>query len=291
MPGARPYTWAVAETDLVPIPGSVAWRYAGDVRLLASAAYALLLQVAHPTVGAGVTEHSNFRADPWGRLFRTLDYTYSMTYGGPELAAATGHGIREMHKRIKGVKPDGERYHALEPEAYAWVHATLAHSIVRGHRLLGRPMAPAEVGRFYLEWRRSGELIGVRERDLPPSWGDFGPYFERMTAERLERTAAVDEVIAALRDPTRPEIRFLPEAAWRLARIPATRQIDLVTGGLLGPELRERFGLRWSRAKERELRLLAGASRAATPLLPGVLRNVGPGYLRRRGLEAPPAAA
>lgn len=285
------YTWDVNGTALTPEPGSVSWRYAGDVRLLATGAYALLLQVAHPTVGAGVTEHSDFRADPWGRLLRTLDYSYAMTYGGPELATAIGRGIREMHKQIKGVKPNGERYHALEPEAYAWVHATLAHSIVRGHEVLGKPMADIEVESFYLEWRRSGELIGVRERDLPDSWDKFGPYFERMTVERLERTAAVDEVLEALRSPTKPDISFLPQAAWRLARIPARHQIDLVTAGLLGPDLRARFGLRWSRARERELRLLAGASRAATPLLPGTLRNVGPSYLRWRDLGAPPAAA
>jgi uncharacterized protein (DUF2236 family) len=276
---------------LAPKRGSVTWRYAGDVRLLATGAYAILLQVAHPTVGAGVAEHSSFRRDPWGRLLRTLDYTYSMTYGGPELAAATGRGMREMHKRIKGVKPDGERYHALEPEAYAWVHATLVHSIVRGHELLGRPMSRPDVERLYAEWRLSGELIGVRERDLPESWQEFGAYFDAMVAGRLERTAAVDEVLEALSEPTRPGLRFLPHAAWRVARIPAARQTDLVTGGLLGSELRARLGVPWSRARERELRLLAGASRAVTPLLPRTLRNVGPSYLRWRKLERPSEAA
>jgi uncharacterized protein (DUF2236 family) len=267
------------------------WRYAGDIRLLATGAYAILLQVAHPTVGAGVSEHSSFRRDPWGRLFRTLDYTYAMTYGGPELAAATGRGIREMHKRIKGVKPDGERYHALEPEAYAWVHATLVHSIVRGHELLGRSMSRSDVERLYAEWRLSGELIGVRERDLPARWEEFGAYFERMAGERLERTPAVEEVLEALVDPSPPDVRFLPPAAWRVARIPAVRQIDLVTAGLLGPELRTRLGVPWSRGRERELRLLASASRAVTPLLPRTLRNVGPGYLRWRNLEGRPEAA
>lgn len=270
---------------MVPKPGSVTWRYAGDVRLLATGAYAILLQVAHPTVGAGVSEHSSFRKDPWGRLFRTLDYTYAMTYGGPGLAAVTGRGIREMHKRIKGVGPDGEPYHALEPEAYAWVHATLAHSIVRGHELLGRRMSRPDVERLYAEWRLSGKLIGVRERDLPASWQEFGPYFERMTAEGLERTAAVDEVLEALADPTKPDVRFLPQAAWHLARIPAAHQIELVTAGLLGPELRARLDVPWSRTKERELQLLAVASRAVTPLLPRTLRNVGPSYLRWRNLE------
>lgn len=269
---------------LVPAPGSVTWRYAGDARLIATGAYAILLQVAHPAVGAGVSEHSEFRADPWGRLFRTLDYSYTMTYGGPEAAMAMGSRIRGMHKAIKGVRPDGERYHALEPDAYAWVHATLAHSIVNGHRLLGRPMGRDDVERFYAEWRRSGRLIGVRERDLPEDWTAFGHYFDAMVSEHLERTPAVEEVLESLAAPTRPPLRYLPNAAWRLAQVPTRHQIDLVTGGLLGPELRRRLGVPWSRTKQHELQLLGAASRAVTPLLPATLRNVGPRYLRWRGV-------
>lgn len=274
--------------ELVPKPGSALWRYAGDARLLATGTYAILLQVAHPTVGAGVSEHSAFRIDPWGRLLRTLDYSYAMTYGGPALAGEMGRRIREMHKRIKGVKPDGERYSALEPEAYAWVHATLAHSIVRGSELLARPIPAGELEPFYADWRRSGQLIGVRERDLPASWAEFGPYFDRMVAERLERTAAVDEVLEALDSPARPPLAFLPQSVWRLARIPAAHQNALITAGLLSPTLRERFGIPWSPARQRRLRLLTGASRSATPLLPRALRNVGPGYLRWRR-QAPAA--
>lgn len=267
---------------LLPQPGSAVWRYAGDVRLIATGAYAILLQVAHPTVGAGVSEHSDFRADPWGRLLRTLDYSYVMTYGGPALAGEMGRRIREMHKSIRGTKPDGEAYHALEPEAYAWVHGTLAHSIVRGHELLGSPIPAAELEAFYAGWRRGGRLIGVRERDLPESWVEFGEYFDRMAATRLVRTAAVDEVLEALDSPARPELPFLPERAWRIARIPAAGQTALITAGLLSPSLRERFGIAWTPGRERRLRLLGAASRALTPLLPQTLRNVGPAYLRWR---------
>ena len=275
----------------MPAPGSVAWRYAGDVRLLSTGAFAILLQVAHPTVGAGVSEHSDFRADPWGRLLRTLDYTYSMTYGGAELAGETGRRIREMHKQIKGVRGDGVRYHALEPEAYAWVHATLAHSIVRGHQLLGRPMSEARIECFYEEWRRGGRLIGLRERDLPEGWPDFCSYFERMASERLERTQAVGEVLETLEKPARPPLGSLPRSAWLLARIPAAHQIGLITAGLLDPALRERLGVPWGRAREHELRLLAAVSRAATPVLPRTLRNVGPSYLRWRRLDERSRAA
>src|SRR5215472_14166149 len=100
---------------------------------------ALVLQVAHPTVGAGVAEHSSYKQDPWGRLFRTLDFTNSLIYGEPAVAAAVARRIRSLHRKIKGTKADGSRYHALEPDAYAWVHATLFEAIASAHARFGNP--------------------------------------------------------------------------------------------------------------------------------------------------------
>ena len=124
---------------MIPPRGGITWRIAGDARLFAASGYALLLQVSHPSVGAGVSQHSDFKQEPWGRLLRTLDYTSSMVYGGADLAWEVGRRVREMHRRIEGVRPDGVPYHALDPGPYAWVHATLAESIVRGHRLFCSP--------------------------------------------------------------------------------------------------------------------------------------------------------
>jgi uncharacterized protein (DUF2236 family) len=258
------------------------WRYAGDARLLAGAGYALLLQVSHPTVGAGVGEHSNYAEDPWGRLVRTLDYTYVMVYGGPRLAAATGRRVRELHKRIRGKRPDGTRYHALEPEAYAWVHATLVQSIVAGHEAFGRPLRPETVRRFYAQWRGVGRMVGVRERDLPETWDGFREYFDRMVEERLEDNDVVQGVLLTLTQPMAPPIPGLGEGAWRVARLPLARLGALATVGLLSPALRRRFGLEWSRAQELEFRSLCVTSRAATRLMPAALRNTGPNYVRWR---------
>src|SRR4051794_23108904 len=154
--------------------GSVVWRYGSDARtLITGSGAALLMQVAHPTVAAGVREHSDFERDPWGRLLRTLDFVNLLIYGGPDAAARTGRVLREMHKHIKGTAPDGTRYHALEPAAYAWVHATLAEVIVRAHRAFGRRLSGEELECFYGEWKAVGRLLGVRERDLPADWAGF----------------------------------------------------------------------------------------------------------------------
>src|SRR5256884_9866425 len=99
---------------LVPRPGSITWRRASDARLLIAAGYALLLQVSHPTVGAGVSEHSEFRRDPWGRLLRTLDYTYTMVYGGPPPAGGGGPPVPRLPPRIRRPAPHGPAHPARE---------------------------------------------------------------------------------------------------------------------------------------------------------------------------------
>lgn len=267
---------------LIPGPDSVAWRLSSDSRIMATAGYALMLQVAHPTVGAGVHEHSNFEADPWGRLLRTLDYTTVMVYGPPELAGPMGRRIHEMHKHIRGRKPDGERYFALEPDAYAWVHATLAQAIVAGSERFARRMSPAEVEQFYAEWLGVGRLIGVPQGELPERWADFRAYFDRMVDERLEDNQTVHTVLRTLAKPKAPPLPMLNDPVWRAASLPMGRLGALATVGLLPPRLRVRLGLRWTQGQAVELRALAAASRAATPFMPSSLRCFGPAYLRWR---------
>jgi uncharacterized protein (DUF2236 family) len=268
--------------SLVPDPSTITWRRAGDARVLAAAGYALLLQVSHPTVGAGVSEHSSFRRDPWGRLLRTLDYACTMVYGGPDAAGEMGQRIRTMHQRIRGVRPDGVTYSALEPDAYAWVHATLAQGIVLAHRHFGRRLGEAQCEQLWQQWLLLGRLLGIREGELPGDWPGFTRYVQEMLDDTLERTAAVGEVLEALARPAPPEHTRLYQPAWPFARVPLTHAIGLTTAGLLEPRLRTRLGVRWGRREEVEFRALCGALRAATPLMPASLRNTGPGYLRWR---------
>ena len=268
--------------SLAPHPGTITWRRAGDARLLVAAGYALLLQVAHPTVGAGVSEHSQFRRDPWGRLLRTLDYACTMAFGGPEAAGEMGRRVRSFHKQISGRRPDGQRYHALEPAPYAWVHATLAEAIVLAHERFGRPLTEQQREQFWAEWRSLGRLLGIRLRDLPADWTGFRDYVQEMVEGTLEHTPAVDEVLGALARPAPPAVTGLHGAVWGIARLPLGHVVELATVGLLPPTLRWRFGVRWRRAEDLELRVLGAALRAATPLMPPGLRNTGPGYLRAR---------
>jgi uncharacterized protein (DUF2236 family) len=233
-------------------------------------------------VGAGVAEHSVYKRDPWGRLFRTLDFTNSLIYAEPPVAAAVARRIRSMHRQIKGVKPDGSRYHALEPEAYAWVHATLFEAIAAGHARFGKPLQREQLEQFWVEWRRLGRLLGVRERDLPDTHEGFREYFGATVADVLEDNQSVRGVMESLAEFASPPLPRYAAAAWKLGAFPAGQLLRLATIGLLPPLLRERFDLGWTVAHELELRALGAATRAATPLMPSKLRALGPSYLRWR---------
>jgi uncharacterized protein (DUF2236 family) len=258
----------------------VTWQITSDPRLYAVMLYPLLLQVAHPTVGAGVRDYSDFDKRPWDRLLKTIDYVSLLVYGGRD-AATAGRRLREMHKSFRGVREDGERYTALEPEAYAWVHATLIETYVRGHAHFGSPLTPDQAQRFYTEYRGLGRLIGVRERDLPATWPEFRRYFDRMTSEALTRTASVDRVLRTIRNAPAPSLP-LPDLVWRAIRLPASQVLWLGGIGLTSPELRRRFGVRWSLADEAQFRALGRISRGLTPVMPERLRVMGPAQLRMR---------
>lgn len=262
-----------AEADEILVgPESMAWQRASDIRLNLVVVYALVLQVAHPTVGAGVRDYSDFEHRPWDRFLRTAEYTTTLVYGGAQ-AIVAGRRLRELHRRFRGVRDDGQRYHALEPDAYAWVHATMINGTVIGHAHFGSPMSAAEIEQFYREYRGLGRLIGVRERDLPPTWSGFCEYFERMTNEELSHNDSVDRVLRAVRRVPAPSP--VPGLLWPAIRLPAGEVMRLAGLGPMNPQLRQRLGVSWSRLDEVRFKALCLSSRSLTPVLPQRLKVTG----------------
>jgi uncharacterized protein (DUF2236 family) len=254
-------------------PGSVAWRHALDWRSLLGSGRALLLQVAHPTVGAGVAQYSNYRAEPWQRLRRTVDSLMLQTYGGHR-SVAEAQRLRELHKGFTGVDHHGQRYSALNPDAYWWVHATLFESTVDVHANFGTPLPLSEQRCYYAEWRSLGELLGIKPHRMSRSLEGFREYFADMVANHLEDNGSVQDVLAALvdRHPVEPPWWFLPSAAWRAAGPIGSRTIMTATIGTLPAEFRARLGLQWTAQDERRLVFLRKAVRVGMPIVPRKLR-------------------
>lgn len=256
-----------------PGPGSAMWRHALDWRLLLGSGRALLLQVAHPTVGAGVADYSDFRARPWQRLQRTVDSLMLQTYGG-QRSLVEAERLRELHKGFQGVDHHGHRYSALNPDAYWWVHATLFEGTLDVHANFGKPLPLGEQRRLYAEWRELGEVLGIKAHRMPASLDGFWEYFHDMVANHLEDNKSVQDVLSSLADPhpMKPPWPFLPDMAWRVAGPLASKAMMTATAGTLPPLLRERLGLQWTAQDERRLAALSRAVRCGMPIVPARFR-------------------
>ncbi|WP_280506083.1 oxygenase MpaB family protein [Nocardia farcinica] len=275
----RPAPTATGEKQLAPLgPDSVAWRVFGDLTFVLGASRRLLIDVGHPVVAAGVDQYSVFETDPYGRADRTLNMIMGVVYGREE-ALATAQRLRELHKHFKGQHPDGSRWSALNPEAFHWVHASLVHGVHTQQKLLGRGWRPGEVEQFYQEMGQVARLYGVREQDMPADWESFLTWFDEMAATKLVRTDVSDRVLAVVARPTPPPmipVLRIP-FVWNLAVRPyAGATLTLITGGLLPPNLRELFGVKWSRPRQIAFDVLAAICRATIPRLPRFARMVPP---------------
>ncbi len=243
-------------------PGSLTWRVNGEAVLLLGGGRALLLQVAHPGVAAGVAEFSNYRTDPWRRLYRTLDTTLSIVFGDDETSETASARLRRVHERVAGSDDRGEPYRALDPELLLWVHATLIDtSLTIYTRYVGR-LTRAELDRYYEEMKTLGEAYSIPREAMPADYEAFRRYWDSMLAGALRVTDTTRDVADAV---LRPELTPL---AW-----PAVELLRAVTVGTLPAGLRANLGLAWGPARERALAGSQLAVRRLMPLLPALIRR------------------
>ena len=144
-------------------PDSMIWRVHGDVvSMMVGGVCALLLQMLHPAVLAGVWDHSNFRTDMLGRLRRTARFIAATTYGERTEAEAAITRVRVIHSHIGGALPDGTPYRADDPNLLAWVHISEAWSFLAAWQQYGdRPLTPAQEDLYYAEFANIGSALGA----------------------------------------------------------------------------------------------------------------------------------
>jgi uncharacterized protein (DUF2236 family) len=243
------------EVPQLPFPDDCAVRRMhGEGVLLLGGGRALLLQIAHPAVAAGVANHSNYHTERWRRLLRTLRPMHEIVFGDREQALAAVRGINRIHTRVSG-----PGYDARDPALLLWVLATLIDtSLVMRERFVG-PVTPEEAEAYYADMCRLGVLLDVPPSALPPDLATFRVYFES--------TLASLEVSEAGRGIARELLKLTP-TSW-----PAIAPLRLLTAGLLPESMRAQFSLGWGPKRERTLRILQGLSRAIVSRLPRRLRR------------------
>lgn len=263
--------------DPVPLgPDSLTWQHFGTWRYHLMLPQAFVMQVAHPVIDAGVGEHSVYRTDPWGRARRSTELLWPVVYARPEEATRKGRQLRELHREIKGVDKHGQRYFALDPEAYGWVHGTGYDASIRLLELFDVSPTRAQRTRMFLEWRQMGRMLGIRDEDLPETERDYWQYFERMITERLELGDVAQDLLDErhyLQTPKPPGSK-MPDAVWRLVTSSAGRLLRHNLLGTLPPLFREHFDIPWTDRDERRFRIWRRTVRSTHRLLPPPLRYI-----------------
>lgn len=228
---------------------------------------AILLQLAHPLIAAGVDEHSTFRGGPVTaavRLHHTVHAMLALIFGTPAAQAQTLEHIRAIHRRVNGRLPAaagrfpaGTPYSAEDPELLRWVHATLVESMILAYDVLVAPLSPAERDAYCEEGAPIAIALGARDHEVPRRWEALHAYVASMLASDA---LAVSPQARRLADAV-----IAPPLAWAIA--PATWTNRLVTASLLPPRIRDEYGFTWrpgdQRRAERVLRTVAALRRLA----------------------------
>ena len=166
-----------------------------------------------PLAMAGVAEHSNYQADPLGRLRRTADFVGTTTFGTarrPEKAIAQ---VQRVHRRVKGIAPDGRPYSAGDPELVTFIHVAEMSSFLESARRFGpRDLTPEQCDQYYDEM--APVATGSRSRaGYPGRRRTRTSYFRRIRPELYAGPQA-----RQARDWLRHGVARRPRRARRLRR-------------------------------------------------------------------------
>jgi uncharacterized protein (DUF2236 family) len=231
---------------------------------------ALLMQAAHPVAFEGFFAATTALADPYARLQRTAEVIDTIVFGERAAADEQTARVRRIHSRVRGRLEQpagpfaaGTPWAADDPALLLWIIATLADSgLVVYERYVGS-LDRDERERYWADSRVMGGLFGLRNDELPQSFGELRDYMRAMLeGDELHVTPAAREL--ALEIVLRPPVP--------LAARPLLELANTITVGMLPSRLRREYGLRWDPL--RGLAVLAGAQYARRLLLPILPRRV-----------------
>jgi uncharacterized protein (DUF2236 family) len=252
-------------------PGSVAWKINRESAVMLGGARAVLMQLAHPLVAMGVSAHSSYMTDPFGRAERTFVLGELLTFGSLEKARQAARAINRRHLHVHGDLPldagafeKGTRYDARNPELLLWVHATLVDTLLLCYTLFIGPLTPVEQDTYYQESKEVAHLLGLLPDRMPGTVDDLQHYIHAMVhSDCLVATPQARQLAYQVLFPPAPAI-LRPFMHLNLQ----------LTCALLPQPIREIYGFEWNTAYQRIFDLSARGMRVIFPRLPVYLREL-----------------
>ena len=252
-------------------PDSIQWQISREHVLFVGGLRALLMQIDHPAIAHAGRAHSNFYADPFGRLERTFEIVHAMVFGSRAEAVDAAARLWPIHQRTRGTLPDGTpglqnlHYRATDSDLLFWVYATLFDSTIAVCNYVLPQTDPAIWELFYEESKLFAQLCGVNPTDLPNTLADFH--------------LRMDEIVRSDVIHVTPEARSIKDVL--LSATPLLSAFrpynQMVASGLLPEKLRSQFEMPWGSLTRVGYRVNGVGLRWVIPRLPDRTRYV-PAY-------------
>src|SRR2546421_2664302 len=199
-------------------PSSVSWRVTRETTVLFGGSRALLMQAAHPLVLAGARQTGFYERNPWKRLERTLQLTFTITFGTRAEAEEAVRRINRVHRDIHGVDSvTGLPYDAMDPDLLLWVHACLVDSQLLFERLTVGALDEEGRERFHQEQMVGAELLGLDRARIPPTFAALRAYIDDVLESGILRVTGETMRVADLIRRPPPEVPWRP-VLWRGGR-------------------------------------------------------------------------
>jgi uncharacterized protein (DUF2236 family) len=273
---------AVTSTTRTLVVLPISWRVNAERLMLLAWSRAILLQLAHPLIAAGVAEHSTFRGGPLTavtRLHETVRAMRALSFGDAPARERTLETIRTIHRRVHGRLPRavgrfeaGTLYSAEDPALLLWVHATLLDSVLLVYDSVVSPLSAAQRDNYCDEASSVAIALGACADEVPRT--------QRALTEYMRVTFGSGAITVGAQ--ARELANAVLASPLGLVTWPAARINKLVTIGLLPPVIREQYGFPWSATAAKSADALLRLARVTRRALP---RSIAwwPEARRRRG--------
>lgn len=261
-------------------PESASWLVNKETTVLFGGARALLMQAAHPQILAGARQTGFYERNAWKRLERTLQLSYTITFGTREEAAEAADRINRIHEDVHGIDDvTGLPYDARDPALLLWVHACLIDSFLLFERLTVGALDDARREQFHREQMIGSEMLGLPRSAIPPTVASLRAYVDEIVGSGILRiTDEAMKVADIIRHPP-------PGVPWR----PILRQVAWWAFGTLPPPLRMAYGVSWNPLKQLALDASLRTLKLARPAIPGRFREIFPARVAASRVRAEPA--
>ncbi|GLP77671.1 hypothetical protein TUM20983_47810 [Mycobacterium antarcticum] len=246
--------------DALPLgPGSLVWKYFGDNRMYLIGPRPAVLQNMLAELGQGVLDHSVFFSDTAARVKRSIPPIMMTVYGTED--SDEGIRVRDFHRDIKGDMPDGNRYHALDPETYFWAHATFVEQVLYFADTFVKRLTDDEKERIYLESKTWYRRYGVSERPMPADYAGFQRYWDQMMNDIVVAHPTAKYGVGYVTKGF-PRPKGVSPLAWKLLSPLFNPLAAFITTGGMPPRARDLLGLPWSDRRERAYQTFAAVWRS-----------------------------